>query len=186
MFRPGSLVMTAALSCVAAINCSQNAIAQSSQFPAQNNQLALSAPNATSGLQMLRSDASVLFSAGQYEAAAEAYKRLLQLGSMEASDRYWLGESLYHAKNYLQAATAFEQAVQLNSKLTQAYVRLAETYLALHQKEKALQTCTNGLSIVTDPYIKELLSNLLKVAMYQEHKRVHQSEVRVGRMPSES
>lgn len=186
MFRPGSLVSAAALSCIAACNFFPNAIAQSSQYQAQNSQIALNTPNAASALQMLRADASVLFSAGQYVNAAETYKRLLQLGSADASDRYWLGESLYHARNFQQAATAFEQAIQLNPKLTQAYVRLTETYLALHQKEKAMQSCTSGLSVVTDPYMKDQLANLLKVAMHKEQKQTRFSELRAGRMPSES
>lgn len=186
MHRPVSLFI-AALNCIIAIQCLPSANAQTAQYPTtQNTQIALNAPNAVSGLQMLRSDASILFSAGQFVAASETYKRLLQLGSMDASDRFWLGESLYHARNFQQAATAFEQAVQLDPKLTQAYVRLTETYLALHQKEKAMQSCTSGLSVATDPYMKDQLSNLLKVALYQHRKQTHSNELHAGRMPSES
>ncbi len=187
MFRPGSLCIATTSACITALSCGLSAIAQSSQYAAaQNTQIALNAPSVASDLQMLRSNASVLFSGGQYIAASEVYKRLLQLGSLDASDRYWLGESLYHASNFQQAATAFEQAIQLNPKLTQAYVRLTETYLALHLKEKAVQSCTNGLSLVTDPYMKDQLSNLLKVAMHQERKQTRSNELRAGRMPAES
>ncbi|MBI2811629.1 MAG: tetratricopeptide repeat protein [Candidatus Melainabacteria bacterium] len=163
-----------------------DAMAQSAQYPAQNPQLALTTPSAAGGMQMLRSEASVLFSSGQYPAAAEVYKRLLQLGSADASDRYWLGESLYHTSNFQQAATAYEQAIQVDRKMAQAYVRLAESYLALRQKERALQACKSGLDVVTDPYMKDQLSNLLKVSFYADRKPTRSRDVRSNRLPSES
>lgn len=186
MFQPSSLFFACAASFIAALSFSSKASAQSSQYPPQNPQLALATPNAAGGMQMLRSEASMLFSGGQYPAAAETYKRLLQLGSIDASDRYWLGESVYHCGNYQQAVPAFEQAIQLDRKMTQAYIRLAESYLALRQKDKALQACKTGLDVVTDPYMKEQLSNLLKVSFYQDRKPTRSRDVRAGRFPSES
>lgn len=186
MFRPGTLFVATIVSSVAGVCVVPDAVAQSSQYPMQNPQLALTTPSAVGGMQMLRSEASVLFSSGQYPAAAEVYKRLLQLGSVDASDCYWLGEALYHASNFQQAVTAFEQAIQLDRKLTQAYIRLAESYLALHQKERALQTCKSGLDVAVDPLMKEQLSNLLKVSFYAERKPTRSKDVRSGRLPSES
>ncbi len=186
MFRLSSMSVASVASSIACVCIASSATAQSAQYPAQNPQLALATPNAAGGMQMLRAEASMLFSSGQYASAAEVYKRLLQLGSAEASDRYWLGESDYHAGNYQQAVTAFEQAIQLDRKMTQSYIRLAESYLALHQKDKALQTCKAGLDVVTDPYMKEQLSNLLKVSFYQDHKPTRSREVRAGHLPSES
>ncbi|MBS1954838.1 MAG: tetratricopeptide repeat protein [Cyanobacteria bacterium SZAS-4] len=186
MFRPSSLLTACAASVVSSACFASYAAAQSAQYPAPNPQLALATPNANGGMQMLRSEASMLFSSGQFSAAAENYKRLLQLGSTDANDRYWLGESIYRTGNYQHAATAFEQAIQLDKKMTQAYIRLAESYLALHQRERALQTCKAGLDVVTDPYMKEQLSNLLKVSFYQERKPTRSRDVRVGHFPSES
>ena len=189
MFRPGSLFFACTVGCAAMLTylpTTSSASAQSAQYPAQNAQLALATPTASGGMLMLRSEASVLFSAGQYAAAADAYRRLLQLGSADANDRYWLGESLYHTSNFQQAVAAFEQAIQLNPKLQQAYVRLTETYLALHQKEKAMQICTSGLHVVTDTYMKEQLSNLLKVSMHQERKQIRPRELQAARLPSET
>ncbi|MBS2002468.1 MAG: tetratricopeptide repeat protein [Cyanobacteria bacterium SZAS LIN-5] len=171
---------------LAAVACPSRAIAQGAQTAAlPNAQLALAQPR-VDGMQQMRSEASLLISSGQYGAAAEVYKRLLQVGSNEASDRYWLGESLYHLSNFQQAAIAFEQAIQLNPKFPQAFVRLSETYIALHQKQKAAQTCTNGLNVVTDPYMKEQLSNLLKVAAYEEGRTGRTQQSRSVRMPAES
>jgi hypothetical protein len=82
--------------------------------------------------------------------------------------------------------TAFEQTIQLDRKMAQAYIRLAESYLALHQKEKVLQICRSGLDVTTDPYMKEQLSNLLKVAFYADRKPTRSHDVRTGRLPSES
>ncbi|HEY9731854.1 MAG TPA: tetratricopeptide repeat protein [Drouetiella sp.] len=164
----------------------QFASALSGRTSSPRTQLAMSEPGAINGMQALRSEASVLFNGGQYSAAADAYTRLLQIGSVDASDRYWLGESLYHAGNYQHAAVAFEQAIQLNSKIPQAYVRLTETYLALHLKEKAYQSSLVGLNVVVDPYMKEQLSNLSKAALHQEAKPIRAREVRSHRMPPES
>jgi len=186
MFQPSSFFSACVASSLASFCLASHAAAQTAQYPAQNPQLALATPNAAGGMQMLRSEASMFFSSGQYPAAAEAYKRLLQLGSTDASDRYWLGESVYHSGNYQQAVPAFEQAIQLDRKMTQAYIRLAESYLALHQKDKALQACKTGLDVVTDPYMKEQLSNLLKVSFYQDHKPTRSREVRARHFPSES
>lgn len=169
----------------APIAFAQNVPSQSASVQS-NQQLALSTPTAIGGTQMLRSDASVLYNSGQYVTAAEIYRRLIQLGSLDASDRYWLGECLYHTGNFPQAITAFEQSVQINQKLEQAYVRLAETYLALHMKDKAFQVCTGGLRIVTDAYMKEQLSNLSKVALHQEAKPSRSRQIRSSRLPSES
>jgi tetratricopeptide (TPR) repeat protein len=158
----------------------------SAQSSTPRTQLAMSTPGLMGGMQSMRSEASVLFSGGQYAAAADTYTRLMQLGSTEASDRYWLGESLYHAGNYQQAAAAFEQAVQISPKLAQAYVRLTETYLALHLKDKAYQSSLAGLNVVGDPYMKEQLSNLSKAAIHQETKPTRVRDLRAHRMPSES
>jgi len=186
MLRPGSLFFACIAGCIALLTHLPNAIAQSAQYPKQDAQLASITPTAGGGIQILRSEASVLFSCGHYIGAAEVYKRLLQLGSTEATDRYWLGESLYHTNNFQQAVTAFEQAIQSNPKLQQAYVRLTESYLALHQKEKAMQICTTGLNVVTDTYMKEQLSNLMKVSMHQERKQIRPRESQAARLPSES
>jgi hypothetical protein len=94
MFRSRTLICFAVIGQFLALSLIQNAFAQSSQYSTQNTQIALSTPNAVGNLQMLRSDASVLYSGGQYVAAADSYRRLIQLGSVEAADRYWLGESL--------------------------------------------------------------------------------------------
>lgn len=171
---------------LAAVVCPAGAIAQGAQAaPWPNAQLALVQPR-VDGMQQMRSEALLLVTSGQYTAAAEAYKRLLQVGSNEASDRYWLGESLYHLAYFQQAAIAFEQAIQLNPRFAQAFVRLSETYIALHQKEKAAQTCANGLAVVTDPYMKEQLSNLLKIAAFEEGRQGRAQQSRCVRMPAES
>lgn len=158
----------------------------SAQPSTLRRQLAMSTPGVMGGMQSMRSEASVLFSGGQYAAAADTYTRLMQLGSTEASDRYWLGESLSHAGNHQLAAAAFEQAVQISPKLAQAYVRLTETYLALHLKDKAYQSSLAGLNVVADPYMKEQLSNLSKAAIHQESKPTRVRDLRAHRMPSES
>ena len=186
MYRSSSLLFACVASSVALFCFSSNAFAQSAQYPAANPQLALATPNPAGGMQMLRSDASMLFNSGQYSSAAEVYKRLLQLGSADASDRYWLGESDYHCAKYQEAVAAFEQAIQIDRKMSQAYIRLAESYLALHQKDKALQICKTGLDVVVDPYMKEQLSNLMKVSFYSERKPIRSREIRTGHFPSES
>jgi tRNA U54 and U55 pseudouridine synthase Pus10 len=65
-------------------------------------------------------------------------------------------------------------------------VRLTETYLALHLKDKAYQSSLAGLNVVGDPYMKEQLSNLSKAAIHQETKPTRVRDLRAHRMPSES
>ncbi|HEY9679548.1 MAG TPA: tetratricopeptide repeat protein [Drouetiella sp.] len=159
---------------------------QVSQY-GSNQQLALSTPAAVpNGLQSLRAEAFLLYSASQYAVAANAYARLIQLGSTEASDRYWLGESLYHANDLPRAAAAFEQAIQLDSKYEQSYAKLAETYIALHQKDKARQVCDSGLRMVADPYRRQQLESLQRVATFQERKPVRNREGASRKLPMES
>jgi tetratricopeptide (TPR) repeat protein len=186
MFRLRSLFSLSIIGQLLAASLVQTAYAQSSQYSAQSTQLALATPSAVNGLQMLRAEASVLYSSGQYVAAADSYRRLIQLGSLEASDRYWLGESLYHAKSFAAAASAFEQAIQINPKLEQSYARLTETYLVLRQKDKARQVCDNALRVVSDPYAHQQLEMLLKVSSHQERKPTRSGEVRPAHMPAES
>jgi TolA-binding protein len=186
MFRSRTWFILALMGPLLAFSPWQSADAQVSQYTAQNKQIAVAAPTATGNLQMLRSEASMLYSCGQYVAAADSYRRLIQLGSVEASDRYWLGESLYHAKSFSSAASAFEQAIQINPKFDLSYARLTETYLALHQKEKAKQVCDNALHVVADPYARQQLEVLLKVSSHQERKPTRSIEVRPKHLPAES
>lgn len=192
MFRtPVALMLSLLAQFGIALSAQSQTIQPGTQFSASSQspqaaQLALSMPAQSASLGSLRSNASLFLASSQWVAAADAYRRLIQLGSAEATDRYALGDALYHAKDLPNAAAAFEQAIVINPKLDRCYSRLAETYLAMRQPAQARRVCLNALQVVSDSFTRQQIENLMRVATFEQKPPTRSHEIRPDRMPAES
>ncbi len=107
------------------------------------------------GLALLRSE--------RFLEAARIYSDVTRMSGNDAMDRYWLGEAYLHANRRAEAAAALAEAVKMDPQLSIAHGRLAETYLANKEVEKAKQVCTDGMNSCRDPHVRGQLASLLKV-----------------------
>ncbi len=107
------------------------------------------------GLALIRSE--------RFNEAAQIYLDVTKMTGSDAMDRYWLGEAYLHANRRNEAAAALAEAVRMDPQLSIAHGRLAETYMANKDMEKAKQACTDGISNCRDAQVRGQLASLLKV-----------------------
>ena len=65
-------------------------------------------------------------------------------------EQYNLGVRYLSEGNYEEAIIAFQAAIEIDPKQVGAYIRLADTYLAMNNSEMAIITLTNALEAVED------------------------------------
>lgn len=114
-------------------------------------------------LTMRRQLAQALFKEQRFAEAAEQLKLLLNSGTQESCDQYWLGESYYHLGRFSDAVSAFRQAIKLDPKMDEAKVRMVEAYLASQNMSEARMACAEALATATNPYAKQHLVSMSKI-----------------------
>jgi len=134
----------------------------------KTNTIASAVPSDQSFFQNRRCEAQTMYRAEKFERAATQLKALIDSGSKQACDYYWLGESYYHMDKYADAAAAFREAVKLDPTMDTAKVRLAEARLATKNLSEAHAACTEALATVSDPYARKQLEVISKVTSSDE------------------
>lgn len=148
-------------------------------------QIAISSPtNSMTALQQARAEAKALFMASQFEQAVNKWTAICRASGGCSYDYYWLGESHYHLEKYAEAAQSFEYALQKGPMTEMLFSRLAETYFALKQYEQVKSTCTNGLNVARDPFVRKQLEVYLKLAGTPMPVPQRNKEQRRGKPPA--
>lgn len=119
-------------------------------------------------MQQQRLRAQAFYRTDKFAEAATCWKQIVNNGSNQASDHYWLGESCYQIGRYADAAQAFRDAAKLDRKMDQAKVRLVESYIASRNLPEAENACLAGLSMVNDPYARKQLEEMHKITSKRE------------------
>jgi tetratricopeptide (TPR) repeat protein len=57
------------------------------------------------------------------------------------------GKELYVAERFKEAKLSFEKAIKLNPQLTEAYINLAKTFLALERFDEAFATANSVINV---------------------------------------
>lgn len=115
-------------------------------------------------LDSQRNYAQEMYRSEKFDEAASRLKSLVDAGSNQACDHYWLGESYYHLGKYVYAAAAFRQAIALDPAMDNAKVRWVEACLASRDFSRAQSACSEVISTVADFYSKKKLEVLSRVA----------------------
>ena len=71
-----------------------------------------------------------------------------------------LGQQYLLSMEYEEAIAAFEIAIELEPKNTEAYLGMAEAYIAMGELEKAVKILKRGYRETGDEELKELLDEL--------------------------
>jgi TolA-binding protein len=130
--------------------------------------LAASDQSKAVNLKMQRSYALATYQNKNFSEALNRWRLIVDAGSKEAYDLYWLGQSYYHLKMYPEAANAFRQATELDKSMDNAKVKLVESYLASKNLAEARSACNEALSTVTDPYAKKQIETMSKIANHEQ------------------
>lgn len=119
-------------------------------------------------IQQQRLRAQAFYRTDKFVEAATCWKRIVNNGSNQASDHYWLAESYYQIGKYPEAAAEFREATKLDRKMDQAKVRMVEAYIASRNMPEAENACLAGLSMVNDPYARKQLEEMHKFTCKRE------------------
>lgn len=80
--------------------------------------------------------------------------------SKKAAEQLDLGQQYLLDMEYEEAVAAFEIAIELEPKNTEAYLGMAEAYLAMGEPQKAIKILKKGYRETEDEELKELLDEL--------------------------
>ena len=80
--------------------------------------------------------------------------------SKKAKEQLDLGQQYLLSMDYEEAIAAYEIAIELEPKNTEAYLGMAQAYIAMGESQKAIKILKRGYLETEDEEIKELLSEL--------------------------
>lgn len=105
---------------------------------------------------------------GDYRAAADEFRAVLQARPADPSAHMWAGLAAYQQGDYAAAVTSFERAVQLNPNSVEARANLGAAYLAAQRYQEA----ENVYSLLVEQNARdvEALYNL-GWALYSQNRR---------------
>lgn len=136
------------------------------QGQSNNSQLAYLPPTSMpqkSSQDAARSQAQAFYQACRFSQALTLYHQICNAGQGTASDFYWLAEAYAHLEQYDNAARAFAEALKLEPGNDKLHVRLVESLLASHQRERATEACRNALSVVSSERARQQLTVMAKI-----------------------
>ena len=123
---------------------------------------------------------SRLYAQEKYGQALSKYNRALQANPHDAQANFGVGAAAYHLKEYQQAATAFQAALENSEELRQdSLFNLGNTYYRANQKPQAIAAYKQA--ILNNLQDKEAIHNLqliLKEQQNQQNKN-NQNELQV-------
>lgn len=102
-------------------------------------------------VRMMYKQARAQFTGRDYENAAEAFRRILDLApddKLAPNARYWLGECFYSRSRYNEAITEFQQVVRdypASDKAPDAALKIAYSYHRLDNGPLAMEAMRNLL-----------------------------------------
>ena len=81
-----------------------------------------------------------------------------------------LGQKYLEEMDYEQAKIAFEEAIAIDEKCTEAYIGLTEAYIGMNEYDKALETAQKGYEVTGEEILTEYINMLQSgnITTYEE------------------
>ncbi len=107
-----------------------------------------------------------LMKKGKYADASKVLEHAVEQAPLSAPTHMLYGESLFLMGKFLEAASEFKQARNIQPSEPRYGLRCAEAYLAAGKTDDAVQQCDQALAQCKDEFFKKALENLKKQALH--------------------